>query len=333
LMEKADTESGRDFEKPDLILAGNLMDLAQFKAFTPWPDLPHILYVHENQLDYPIKAGEKRDFHYAWKDYTNFLAADGLIFNSAYNLESFLEKFRDFSARLPDSRPSDPSDVIRAKSKIIPPGCRLVNPAGSGTASESQIGAGLRESAPVILWNQRWEHDKNPEEFFRFLRELKKRETPFRLIVAGESYKDSPSCFSDAEEEFNEELIHMGYAESREVYDDLLRQSDIVVSTAVQENFGISVVEAVSAGCLPLLPRRLAYPEVLSPKFHGHCLYRNKNEMMERFLVLKKVLEKGPEAESLRTALSKSVEKYSWDRIIPRFDSLLGSIAGRGSRE
>ena len=37
----------------------------------------------------------------------------------------------------------------------------------------------------------------------------------------------------------------------------------MVVSTAVHEFFGIGVIEATSAGAVPLLPDRLAYPELL----------------------------------------------------------------------
>ena len=314
-----------EVKKPDLILTGNLMDLAQFKAFSPWPELPHVLYVHENQLDYPLKQGERRDFHYGWKDYTNFLAADGLIFNSRYNLDSFLEKFKALSSRLPDSKPPDPSELFRAKSRIIPPGCRLLPPSVGMDRGE------YLKKPPVILWNQRWEHDKNPDDFFSFLRDLKKDEIPFRLIVAGESFKDSPLCFSKAENEFKSEIIHMGFAESRPAYEELLRQSDIVVSTANQENFGISVIEAVSAGCVPLLPRRLAYPEVLPEKFHSLCLYGKKKEMVKKFIEIRNELEKG--SRSITRELSESVQKYSWEGITPEFDSYFTAIGSGETAE
>ncbi len=41
----------------------------------------------------------------------------------------------------------------------------------------------------------------------------------------------------------------------------------IVVSTAWHEFFGISVIEAVRAGCRALLPRRLSYPELFPKEF------------------------------------------------------------------
>ena len=47
-------------------------------------------------------------------------------------------------------------------------------------------------------------------------------------------------------------------------YLKILSEADIIVSTAIHEFFGISVVEAIAAGAYPLLPKRLAYPEVLA---------------------------------------------------------------------
>lgn len=311
-------------KKPDLVLATNLMDLTHFKSLSRWHDIPYILYVHENQLDYPLGPGEKMDFHYVWKDYMNYLIADKLIFNSKYNLESFLEKFRGFTSRLPDCKPDEPSLSFRSKAEIIPPGCTLINKSdrqGSENKSEDSSDSESEEQGiPVILWNQRWEHDKNPDDFFDFLGQLKERKIQFKLVVLGESFKDSPDCFSRAEDRFKEEMIHFGYAENRGDYESWLQKSDYVISTALQENFGISVVEAISAGAIPLLPNRLAYPEVLDKSLHPFCLYNGTENRMETFLAL---LALYPEdRKRLRNELRESVQPYSWTHIALRFDAL-----------
>lgn len=43
-----------------------------------------------------------------------------------------------------------------------------------------------------IVWNHRWEHDKNPEDFFSVLFELHTSHVSFSLSVLGESYGEVP---------------------------------------------------------------------------------------------------------------------------------------------
>ena len=55
----------------------------------------------------------------------------------------------------------------------------------------------------------------------------------------------------------------MGYVESKNEYWKWLHKADWVLSTAKHEFFGIAVVEALFAGCLPWLPEKLSYKELL----------------------------------------------------------------------
>lgn len=307
--------------RPDIVVLGNLIDLGLWKNLSPWPDLPLVLYVHENQLDYPLSPGEKRDFHYVWKDYCNFLLADRIIFNSAYNRDSFLSAFPAFSSRLPDCRPSVDALNLKSKSAILPPGCALV-PDRNLSPKREKTG-----DPPVFLWNHRWEHDKNPEPFFDLLKSLKAESFPFRLILLGESYKDAPACFMEAEELFQEGLIHYGYVPSRREYERLLGLSDIVFSSSLQENFGIAIVEAMSAGALPLLPERLAYPEVLPPFLHEPCLYGKDSEMGGKL----KALLGRPDLHILRQKMRKSVIAYGWESMIRSFDAYMEDVQLIGS--
>ena len=49
---------------------------------------------------------------------------------------------------------------------------------------------------------------------------------------------------------------------TKEEYYNLLNKSKVVVSFALQENFGYGIQEAVKLGCVPVLPNRLVYPEI-----------------------------------------------------------------------
>ena len=122
-----------------------------------------------------------------------------------------------------------------------------------------------RDSGPIrILWAARWEHDKNPEDFFEALKNLKANNVQFRLSVIGQSFREQPRVFEEAQDYFREHIDHWGYQRSRRDYESVLAQADVIVSTANHEFFGISIVEAISAGAYPVLPRRLSYPEILA---------------------------------------------------------------------
>ena len=69
--------------------------------------------------------------------------------------------------------------------------------------------------------------------------------------------------FDWAKEYFADHIDRWGYQSSRKEYETALAESDIVVSTANHEFFGIGMLEAIAAGCFPLLPQRLSYPMII----------------------------------------------------------------------
>ena len=100
----------------------------------------------------------------------------------------------------------------------------------------------------------------------------------------------------------------------------------MVVSTASQENFGIAVVEAVAAGCYPLLPRALSYPEVLPPRMHEEHLYRDLPDLLTR---LEALLTHPERLAAGRNRRRQAMERYSWQRLAPRYDGLLSGLVPR----
>jgi len=71
---------------------------------------------------------------------------------------------------------------------------------------------------------------------------------------------------------------------SKDEYYDLLSRAKVIVSYALQENFGFGIAEAVELGCHPILPNRLVYPEFYDDKY----LYNNFHESVE---MVEKVLD------------------------------------------
>lgn len=305
----------------DLVFASSLLDLAHLRAFLP-RRVPAILYFHESQVGYPPRPGEEgaeRDLQYAFTNLASALAADRVAFNSRYHRETFLTNTAALLRRMPDTRPLWALEEVAAKAEVVPLGVSLADiPARPGA------GAGEGEP-PVILWNHRWEYDKDPEAFFRVLLRLAERGIPFRVAVAGESFGRTPDVFRRVRPHLGERVVHWGYLAEREDYVRLLARADFVVSTAIQENFGLSVVEAAYAGAHPLAPRRLSYPEVLPAPLHEACLYDGEADLEHRLAALATGRTPAVAPDRLRVAF----EGYRWAERAGAFDDLVEQVSGR----
>ncbi len=246
----------------DCVFCSPFLDVAAFRGLLPktFRILPIYTYFHENQFAYPVQVNDERDFHFALTNFTTALASDHLAFNSQYNLSSFISGCRKLLAKMPDMALAGWEDEIIGKTKILYP-CLDFQEIDAVSNDFSN------NSEPVIIWNHRWEHDKNPGLFFETLFDLQKEGVPFRLIVVGESFARQPEIFAQARIVLADRLDHFGYVESRQEYIDLLAKADLVVSTAKHEFYGIAVLEAVRAGCRPLLPNRLSYPELFPAEY------------------------------------------------------------------
>jgi len=170
--------------------------------------------------------------------------------------------------------------------------------------------------APVIVWNHRWEHDKNPEAFFQALFNLQENGIDFQLIVLGESFRNQPEIFQQAKERLAARILHFGYCQHKEDYFTWLRRGTIVVSTAIHEFFGMSVLEAVRSGCMPLVPDRLAYRE-LFPKKYRYAGGQLTEKLAEIIRTRKKITP--TEAKNL-------TEPYSWQTLKNSYEQWLQQL-------
>ncbi len=299
----------------DLVFATDLLDLAHLRALLPGR-VPAVLFFHENQAAYPARPGAEpaqRDLQYAFTNLASAAAADAVAFNSAFQRDAFFDALGELVRRMPDARPTDLLDAIHQKTRVLHLGVDLAHlpprPEPDG-------------GPPVVLWNHRWEHDKDPELFFRVLGRLAARGAAFRLAVVGESFGRVPPVFARARQSLGDRVVRWGYLPDRAAYAALLARCDVVVSTARQENFGISVVEAAAAGAHPLVPRALAYPEVLPGQLHDACLYDGEDDLTAR---LGRLLD-GSERRLDPDGLRRAVARYGWDRRAPAFDGFVDEV-------
>lgn len=314
--------------RPDLIVATDMLDLATFRALTARAlgHVPAAVYFHENQLTYPLPPGRQRDLGLAWVNYTAALAADAVIFNSAFHRRDFLAALPGLLGRYHDFRELATIDAIAAKSIVLPPGIDLAAlDLGGGQTWEALETSQVHPPPPTLLWNSRWEYDKQPEIFFQALEELESRGVDFRLIVAGEPIDPNAPAFAAARARWAPSIAHWGYAGGRGAYAALLRRADIVVSAALQEFFGIGVVEALYCGCVPVLPHRLNYPDLIPPELHGEALYRRDADLAD---ALARAIAGLPE---LRGRPWRSIAAaYDWSILAPRYDEVFAGVARRG---
>lgn len=252
-------------KKPKIIIATDMVNIPLFYAFSgiTEEEIPCVMYFHENQFSYPISnldtdKKQGRDNHYSFINLTSALFASQLVFNSKFNKNSFFHGAQKLISKLPDNKLS----LSNLNSSVIYPGIEQSNK----NYQEKDF------NNPTILWNHRWEHDKNPELFIRGLEILQAKGIKFKLIILGKGTdkKDVKTLF---ENKFSSELIHCGYLETREEYLYLVSKATHLPVTSKHDFFGLSVAEAMNLGCFPILPNHQAYPEHLSNNDESGLLY------------------------------------------------------------
>ena len=308
-------------ESPDLILATSMLDLTTFLSLTRKrsANIPVAMYFHENQLTYPWSPQDrdvkkKRNNHYSFINYASALAADKVFFNSKYHMDSFLGALPKFLKQFPDKRERDNIEVIKEKSEVLHLGLDLKRFEDFSSSDKE------KQSEATILWNHRWEYDKNPEEFFETLFELREKEVAFRLVVLGEQNDINPTIFNEAKEKLKDEILHWGYADSFDDYAKWLWRADILPVTSNQDFFGGSVIEGMYCDCFPLLPNRLAYPEHLPEELDREFLYE-EGELPAR---LETAIES---VMGIRKVDYQSiVKKYDWGELIKKYDEKMEKL-------
>lgn len=300
--------------QPDLIVASDMLDLTTFLALTRerTAHTPVALYFHENQLVYPPGPRQKKDLHYSFINYVSALAAHAVFFNSRFHLESFFDELPRLLKHFPDYNELPTIDALHSRASVLPLGLSL-------RRLDDYRPAVPRLGPPLILWNHRWEHDKNPQPFLNALIRLAEEGYAFEVALTGENFRQTPEEFEQARARLGVRVVQYGYVEDFAAYARLLWDADVQVSTAWQDFFGVSTCEAIYCGCTPLLPQRLNYPDLIPAIYHRDYLYP-EGEIYRR---LRAYLDHPTPPPA---ALREHVAQFDWTTQAPRYDATFAAL-------
>ncbi len=246
-------------ERYDICIATSMVDLATLKGLNPsLASLPTLLYFHENQFAYPVNKYQKGLLEIQIRTLFAAISADFLTFNSNHNLTTFLQGVDSFCQKMPDGLPHDLVQQLANKSNVmavpINDDCRPSDTDQMRTSNTLSV-----------VWNHRWEHDKGPEILLELMRLCQTKtfdSIDLKFHILGQRFRKMPDAMTQIIQHHKHQCVNLGFIESRKQYIEILQSADLVLSTAHHDFQGISMLEAVASGCLPIAPKRLVYPEL-----------------------------------------------------------------------
>lgn len=300
--------------RPRAIVVSDLVDLAALLGLArrALDGVAVVSYLHENQVAFP--RADAGDDDPAWRTWLSLVAADVVVCNSDHHRRVLVAALPGLLDRAPDAPHHHLFDAIVDKMVVVPVGVDVTELAALPPVENPR---------PVVLWNHRWDVDRAPDRFVNACRRLADRGVDFDVILAGPDGWAGAPRRARAAERLGDRVRWQGEADEV-TYRRLLAEADVVVSVSDHEFFGISVVEAIAAGCVPVLPNRLSYPDLVPRQYHDAVLYDN-----DRFTSkLAEVLEDLPAARARVAGLGEAMERYDWSVVAPQLDELVAQAAG-----
>lgn len=319
----------------DLVIATSMVDLATLRGLVPGlAVVPTIVYFHENQFEYPALE-RKSDAAVRLQQSNNLLeaqmvslysalAADRVVFNSRYNLTSFHNGCQALLKRLPDKVPAGIVSLLRDKSSVIPVPLKNAASVVDGVSIWADHCASHPQRALRLVWVGRFEYDKGGDRLLQILQQLELAGLDYELAVIGQQFRHSPQAFTCIEAEFAHRLVHFGYIESHLDYLAALAGADIVLSTAVHEFQGLAILEAITAGCIPVVPNRLVYPEIIP---EAYCYTSHMDDMPSEAAAAVALLCHHAQSITAVARYQLDVSPFTSPLLRPQYEALFCAVA------
>uniref|UniRef100_A0A8C0F294 tRNA-queuosine alpha-mannosyltransferase n=1 Tax=Bubo bubo TaxID=30461 RepID=A0A8C0F294_BUBBB len=309
-----------------ILFASSVLNLAELAALRPdLGKLKKVLYFHENQLAYPVQKCQERDFQYGYNQILSCLVADVVVFNSAFNMESFLTSIGKFMKLIPDHRPKDLEKIIRPKCQVLYfpvrfPDVSRFMPEHKLAHLEKVIGAKRNGDAYQL-------EDLSGQQKSRALMKNSNAQCESGLCEAQPGlyttqHEGLPSPLTAPARSNQSEASESTNPCQEEDKQHLTSNLCSILSGQDYQQRPLHVawphrwVEAVYCGCYPLCPKALVYPEI----FPAEYLYSTPEQLFKRLQnfckrpdIVRKHLYKGETAG------------FSWAALGGKFRSLLAA--------
>jgi len=253
--------------------------------------------IHHSHILGRAEAVRTRFLTVAKNNYIQMIRNSSVLTNSEYSRRAIWKTFGTDSTVL-----SPPVEVERFRSAVW-------------------LSRSCKQYASTILVISRLHHTKKIENAIRLAKLLKKNKIAEGITIVGNVSPEGLQYYSHLKQKLKEynlgKYVKFEINTNFEKLIDLMRRSKVYLHPLPGEPFGISVVEAMSAGLIPVVPDIGGYTEFVPSKYQYHT-FGGAVEAIANAI-------EAPYSE--RNELSESVRKFSVSNYIQSFQKIVSRLS------
>ena len=244
--------------------------------------------------------------------------------------------FPDFAARWPTrvrsllraaSAVTSPSPFLQQELKAYRPDIRVIR----NGLSLSRYPARSRTSAqPKLVWIRHFEQRYNPVLAVEVVRRLARDYPDVELLMAGPDRQDwsAAQTMDEARKRGVERKVRILGPVPKTGIPDVLDQGDIFLNTTNVDNTPVTVVEAMACGMCVVSTDVGGVPYLVAEGHDGLLVPCNDPEAMAT--AVRRIVDDARLAAYLSSNALQKARAFDWNRVLPEWETLLGSVAAAG---